>query len=202
MSKHILLKTICVSFIGICCGWGISRFMNTETFTLSRHVASIPPMTKLGLDPVSYDYVDIKIENVSIAEKKDETSLVHARITALKNIPTVLNYQWILGKDVITSDSLVGSLDPMVQGESKLLEFRVQNYSKEWQSHVSLALTGYLANHPVNRQAIISSRPEDSFEFVVQQAEQQNKRAPTGKVQKLSSGKTVKEKFRPENVVR
>ena len=176
--------------------------MHNEYEYNSRSTASIP-LTKIGMDEASYDYIDIKIENVSLADKKDDTSLIQVRVTALRDIPSALNYKWILGKDVLTSENLEGVLDPMTQGQSKIYELRVQNYSKEWQSHVSLALTGNMAGHNVQREVIVSSRPEDSFEYVVQQAalaEQQE--AKKGNVQKLSNGRAKSDRFRAGNIVR
>lgn len=199
--SNVVLKTICVSLLGISFGYGITRLMHNEYEFASRNTASIP-LTKLGLDQASFDYIDIKIENVSLAEKKEDTSLVQVRITALKDIPASLNYQWILGKDVVTSENLAGVLEPLTQGQSKIYELRVQNYSKEWQSHVSLSLSGDMSGHTVARDVIISSRPEDSFEYVVQQAALANAKAPPGQVQKLSNGKTLSEKFRKGNIIR
>ena len=202
MSKHVVLKTICVSLLGITFGYGLTRVMHNEYEYNSRSTASIP-LTKIGMDEASYDYIDIKIENVSLADKKDDTSLIQVRVTALRDIPSALNYKWILGKDVLTSENLEGVLDPMTQGQSKIYELRVQNYSKEWQSHVSLALTGNMAGHNVQREVIVSSRPEDSFEYVVQQAalaEQQE--AKKGNVQKLSNGRAKSDRFRAGNIVR
>ncbi|MES2802224.1 MAG: hypothetical protein V4654_07010 [Bdellovibrionota bacterium] len=201
MSKHVVLKTICVSLLGIGFGYGTTRLMHNEYEYANRSTASIP-LTKLGLDQASYDYIDIKIENISLADKKEDTSLVQVRITALKDISTSLNYKWILGKDVVTSENLEGVLEPLTQGQSKIYELRVQNYSKEYQSHVSLSLSGDMSGHVVARDVIVSSRPEDSFEYVVQQAALANENAPAGQVQKLSSGKTVNEKFRKGNIVR
>lgn len=201
MSKHIVLKTICVSLLGITFGYGITNLMHNEYEIASRNTASIP-LTKLGLDQASFDYIDIKIENASIADKKEDTSVVQVRITALKDIPAALNYKWILGKDVTTAESLDGVLEPLTQGQSKIYELRVQNYSKEYQSHVSLSLTGDMFGHKVARDVIVSSRPEDSFEYVVQQAALANEQAPAGKVQKLSNGKTVREKFRKDKIIR
>lgn len=205
MSKHIVLKTICVSLLGVSFGYGITRFMHNEyEFEMaSRKTASLP-LTKIGLDQASFDYIDMKIANISLADKKDDTSLVQVRITALKNIPSQLKFKWILGKEVISSESLEGILEPLAQGQSKVFEIRVQNYSKEWQSHVSLELSGDLSGHQVRRDVIISSRPEDSFEYVVQQAalaEEQAKKT-NGKVQTLSNGKSVSEKFRKDKIVR
>lgn len=205
MSKHVVLKTICVSLLGITFGYGITRVMHTEYEVSTRNTASIP-LTKLGVDQASYDYIDIKIENVSLADKKEGTSLVQVRITALRDIPSALNYQWILGKEVTTSETLEGILEPLTQGQSKVFELRVQNYSKEWQSHVSLNLSGDLSGHQVRRDVIISSRPEDSFEYVVQQAalaeEQAKKNSPSGKLQTLNNKKTLSEKFRKDKIVR
>lgn len=205
MSKHVVLKTICVSLLGITFGYGITRVMHTEYEVSTRNTASIP-LTKLGVDQASYDYIDIKIENVSLAEKKEGTSLVQVRITALRDIPSALNYQWVLGKEVTTSETLDGILEPLTQGQSKVFELRVQNYSKEWQSHVSMSLTGDLSGHQVRRDVIVSSRPEDSFEYVVQQAalaeEQAKQNSLSGKLQKLNNKKTLSEKFRKDKIIR
>lgn len=201
MSKHIVLKTICVSLMGITFGYSITNFMHNEYEIASRNMASVP-LSKLGLDEASFDYIDIKIENISLADKKEDTSVVQVHITALKNIPSALSYKWILGKDVSTTESLEGVLEPLSQGQSKIYELRVQNYSKEYQSHLSLSLSGDLSGHAVRRDVIISSRPEDSFEYVVQQAALSNEKAPAGEVQKLSSGKTVHEKFRKNKIIR
>lgn len=205
MSKYVVLKTICVSLLGITFGYGITRVMHTEYEVSTRNTASIP-LTKLGVDQASYDYIDIKIENVSLADKKEGTSLVQVRITALRDIPSALNYQWILGKEVTTSQNLDGILEPLTQGQSKIFELRVQNYSKEWQSHVSLNLNGDLSGHQVRRDVIISSRPEDSFEYVVQQAalaeEQAKQNSLSGKLQKLNNKKTLSEKFRKDKIIR
>lgn len=205
MSKHVVLKTICVSLLGITFGYGITRVMHTEYEVSTRNTASIP-LTKLGVDQASYDYIDIKIENVSLAEKKEGISLVQVRITALRDIPSALNYQWVLGKEVTTSETLDGILEPLTQGQSKVFELRVQNYSKEWQSHVSMSLTGDLSGHQVRRDVIVSSRPEDSFEYVVQQAalaeEQAKQNSLSGKLQKLNNKKTLSEKFRKDKIIR
>lgn len=204
MSKHVVLKTICVSLLGITFGYGITRVMHTEYEVSTRNTASVP-LTKLGVDQASYDYIDIKIENVSLAEKKEGTSLVQVRITALRDIPSALNYQWILGKEVTTSETLEGILEPLTQGQSKVFELRVQNYSKEWQSHVSMNLNGDLSGHQVRRDVIISSRPEDSFEYVVQQAalaEEQAKDSLSGKLQILNKKKSLSEKFRKDKIIR
>ena len=206
MSKHVVLKTICVSLLGISFGYGITRFMNTSEYSVdmaSRDTASIP-LTKIGLDQASFDYIDMKIDNVSLAEKLGETSVVQVRITALKNIPTPLKFKWILGKDVNTAENLEGVLEPLAQGESKIYELRVQNYSREFNSHVSMELSGDLSGHQVQREVIVSSRPEDSFEYVVQQAALAEKEAlkAHGKVQTLSNGKSVSDKFRKDKIVR
>lgn len=201
MSKHVVLNTICVSILGISFGYGLTRLMHNEYEIASRNTASVP-LTKLGLDQASFDYIDIKIENVSLAEKKEDPSIVQVRVTALKDIPAALNYKWILGKDVITTDNLEGVIEPLTQGQSKVYELRVENYSKEWQSHVSLSLSGNMLGHTVARDVIVSSRPEDSFEYVVQQAALANEKAPVGQVQKLSNGKTVSEKFRKDKIIR
>jgi hypothetical protein len=190
MSKHIILNTVFVSIMGIGFGYGVTRLMHEEL------------STKLCFDEASFNYFDLKIENVSVGDKKDDVALVHVTITALQDLPSSLNYKWILGKDVTTGEPAEGTIPQLKQGDSQVLELRVQNYSKEWQSHVSIAFSGNFSGHNVQREVIVSSRPEDSFEYVVQQAAIAEKNTPPGQVQKLSSGKTVSEKFRKSNIVR
>ena len=203
MSKYIVLKTICVSVLGVSFGYGLTKVMHTEYEYTNRSTASVP-LVKLGMDEASFDYIDIKIDNISLAEKKDETSLVQVHITALKDIPNSLEFKWVLGKDVLTSENLEGILEPMAKGQNKIYELRVQNYSKEWQSYVSLALTGNMSGHKVKREVIVSSRPEDSFEYVVQQAAlaEQQKAAQGKKLQKLNNGRPVSDRFRAGNIIR
>lgn len=205
MSKHVVLKTICVSLLGISFGYSITRLMHNEyEYEMASRLTASLPLTKLGIDQASYEYIDMKIENITLADKKNDTSVVQVRITALKNIPATLNYKWILGKEVLSGEVLEGVLQPLDQGDSKTFEIRVQNYSKEWNSHVSLELSGDLGGHYVQRDVIVSSRPEDSFEYVVQQAalaEHQARKA-NGKVQTLSNGKTLSEKFRKDKIIR
>ena len=203
MSKYIVLKTICVSVLGVSFGYGLTKVMHTEYEYTNRSTASVP-LVKLGMDEASFDYIDIKIDNVSLGEKKDETSLVQVHITALKDIPNSLEFRWVLGKDVLTSENLEGILEPMAKGQNKIYELRVQNYSKEWQSYVSLALTGNMSGHKVKREVIVSSRPEDSFEYVVQQAAlaEQQKAAQGKKLQKLNNGRPVSDRFRAGNIIR
>jgi hypothetical protein len=90
----------------------------------------------------------------------------------------------------------------MLTGETKELSLRVQNYSKEFRSHVSFTVQGSLGAHPVNRDTIVSSRPEDSFEYVVQQAEIQRQKNSSRGLQKLNNGKSLSEKFRADKIYR
>lgn len=204
MSKLVLLKTMAVSLLGIIFGYSVTQFVHSETVTPSRQLASAP-FLKLGVNHVLHDHLEMKIENTAVAENQDQTSLVQIKITALKNNSQPLNYQWILGKDVITSENLTGVLQPLAAGESQVLELRVQKFSKEWQSHVSLSISGEIAGQPAQREVIVSSRPEDSFEYVVQQAALAEKNSlvtSSKQIQKTSTNELPKNKFRKENIVR
>lgn len=204
MSKLVILKTMAVSLLGIIFGYSVTQFVHSETTAPSRQLASAP-FLKLGVNHILHDHLDMKIENTAVAENQDQTSLVQIKITALKNVSVPLNYQWILGKDVITSENLTGVLQPLAAGESHILELRVQKFSKEWQSHVSLSISGEIAGQPAQREVIVSSRPEDSFEYVVQQAalaEQNSPNESSKQIQKASSNELPKNKFRKENIIR
>ncbi|MFN3453969.1 MAG: hypothetical protein ACK41T_03350 [Pseudobdellovibrio sp.] len=204
MSKHILLKTALTSVLGIIVGYGVTQHTQQQIFAqknVTHRFLASTPLTKLGVDQVSYDYFNVSIDNKSLSESSNESSVVSVKITALKNIPVQLSYQWLLGREVITTDGLTGIITPMAAGEEKVFEIRLQNYSKEFLSHVSFIITGALGQHSVNRETLISSRPEDSFEYLVQKNEMRVN-LNEHNIQKLSTGENINKKFHPSKIIR
>lgn len=204
MSKHILLKTALTSVLGIIVGYGVTQHTQQQTFAqknLTHRFLASAPLTKLGVDQVSYDYFNVSIDNKSLSESSSESSVVSVKVTALKNIPVQLNYQWLLGREVVAFDDLTGVITPMTAGEEKIFEIRLQNYSKEFLTHVSFIVTGVLGQHTVNRETLISSRPEDSFEYLVQKNEMRINQNQHN-IQKLSTGESINKKFHPSKIIR
>jgi hypothetical protein len=201
MSSKFALKSIAVASAGLFIGYtGMTIANNTrESNFANRSVASLP-LLKIGADQISRDYFDIKIINEVIADNDSESSILKAIITAKKDLPEGMQYQWKLHKDMNSNDILDGSISALTAGKSTEISLQVVGFSKQINSHINFSVFGELDNHTLHRSVITSSRPEDSFEYIVEKAALHEKE--TGKVQKLSNGKPVRKKFNLNNVIR
>lgn len=204
MSSKFIVKSFLISTVGLFVGYAgmnalvaINSENKSEAF--ERTIAS-SPITKIGIDQISRDYFDIKISNQSVSEKNDETSVIQVTVTALKNLPAGLQYKWNLHKDMTSTDALTGQLEEMSAGSKKEFSLRVVGFSKQMNSHVNFSINGQIGGHILHRSVITSSRPEDSFEYVVEQAALHEQK--TGKIQKLSNGKSVRKKFDLNKVIK
>lgn len=208
MSKHILLKrtTLCI-LSGLAIGYTTTAiyqyyFKSKVNRSLSS-ISSNETISKLTTDQLSRNYFQVKINSDHLADSNEDISLIKATITALQDIPDSLKYVWILEKDAVTSDSLDGVIPALKAGESFEIQMRTQQFSRAIQNHISIQITGKIDQHSVDRKAIISSRPEDSFEYVVQQAAIERSQNPGDpKIQKLSNGQKINEKFNLDKIVR
>ena len=201
MPSKFIVKSFLISAVGIGIGYTSMNFAQNydRSENFERTIAS-SPILKLGADQISRDYYDIKIINEVVAEKKSETSIIKVTITAKKDLPVGLQYKWQLHKDMTSSDILIGALDALPAGTKKEFSLRVVGFSKEFNSHVNFLVFGQIGDHNLRRSVITSSRPEDSFEYIVEQAALAEQK--TGKIQKLSNGKSVRKKFDLDKVVK
>ena len=210
MSSKFILASITTISLGAIFGFSMMKMLQssptTENYTL-RTIASSPIM-KLGAEQVSKNYFDVRITNESVAAYDKEISIVKATITTLRDIPEGLQYRWQLHQDMISTDSLTGTLPEMKVGTTQEFTLTVTGFSKEHNSHINFVILGQLAGQNIRRSVITSSRPEDSLGYLVEQnalKEAQEEASGTKKINKLNNGKkpkTLKEKFNLNNVVR
>ncbi len=204
MSSKFIIKSFVISTVGLFVGYSgmnalVAMNSGNKSEMFERTIAS-SPITKIGIEQISREYFDIKIANQSVSAKNGEVSVIQVTVTALKNLPTGLQYKWNLHKDMTTTDALTGPLDEMIAGAKKEFSLHVVGFSKQINSHVNFSISGQIGEHTLNRTVITSSRPEDSFEYVVEQAALNEQK--TGQVQKLSNGKSVRKKFDLNKVVK
>lgn len=139
----------------------------------NRGLASVT-FSKLGSDHYSKSLFEVKIENESIASKADQESIITVKINALKTLPDGLNYTWNLPETVTVVDGAInGPLLGFSANETKELRLKVKGYSKEVRNYISFTIKGELDGNSVERDVLVSSRPEDSFEYVVQEKEKE-----------------------------
>jgi hypothetical protein len=154
---------------------------------------------KMQSEQVAKNYLNIQLVTEQIAVKKSDPSIIKVIITAVKDLPTGIKYNWLLHSDVITADAISGSLEEMKSGEKTEIKIQVTGFSKEVRTFINFKISGKIGTLQIHRNLITSSRPEDSFEYIVENSFANEKN--TGKIQKLSNGKSVRKKFDIKKVV-
>jgi hypothetical protein len=198
MSISNILKSAGIMIIGGLIGYNVVKYSSEKNVEQNRLLASVP-MAKLGSQQLAHTFFETKVHLKEIAKSESETSILKVTITALKNIPAGLTYNWVLPKDVHLvsgfTNELVGTLN---QGEVKEFEIQVNGFSKELRKYVSFEIAGQVNQLPLRHEVLLSSRIEDSLEYLIHQNElKKNSKIGT---QKLRA--RAKTKFAPENVIK
>ena len=184
--------------IGGLIGYNVVKYSTQKPIEQNRFLASMP-MAKLGSQQLARTYFETKVHLKDIAKNESETSTLKVTITALKNIPTGLVYSWVLPKDVnLVSGFANEQIGSLAQGESKDFEIQVNGFSKELRKYVSFEVIGDINQFPLRHEVLLSSRLEDSLEYLIHQNEL-NKKSEIG-TQKLRA--KAKSKFAPENIIK
>lgn len=208
MPKQFILNSICITLFGTFVGYSVTHLALSQANQTSLEMASLAPdsrytLTKLASQQIYQDYFDVRIKHDSIAKTSDGFSVVKAIVTAKKDLPAGLNFKWKLGEDVTTSEVLTGELEALKSGEKKEIALRVAGFNKHSQKYLSFVLSGQVDNHILHKETLSSSRPEDSFEYVVQQNYQLEQDQAAKKMNgKLSTKSARQKKFDLENVIK
>lgn len=196
-------------FFGAFVGYSVTNLVLEHKNEGSKDFASIDQshashsLTKLASQQIYQDYFDIRIKHEDISTDSDKSSVVKAVITAKRDLPAGLNYQWKLGQDVTSSAADVeGQLPEFKQGEKKELFLTVYGFHKKAQTYLSFILNGTIDNHILAKETLSSSRPEDSFEYVVQQQHELEKQESKKMSGKVSTQSAQRKKFDIENIVK
>ncbi len=209
MSKQFILNLLGITIIGVFTGYGVTHvFLNQNSDLYGnplRTTASINQnrtLTKIAAHQIYQDYFEVRIKHEHISEDGNQTSIVKAVLTAKKDLPAGLQYKWILGESVTASASHIdGTLKELKQGEQIEIPLIVYGFNKSAQTYLSFVIDGVVDSHKLHKEVLSSSRPEDSFEYVVQQAhaaEQEQRRAN----QKVETQSSRSKKFDLKKVIK
>lgn len=183
-----------MSFGGVLGYTSIQYFQKTES--VNRYIAS-QPISKLGAEQNAGYLFEVRVENNDFAAKETEVSTLQINVQALKDIPVGITYSWVLPQDVeVIEGQQHDVLGNFVAGETRSYTLKVKGFSKQLKKYVSFEIQGEHDQKQIRREVLISSRIEDSMEYLVQQNEVKSRRKMAGKLG------TTKSKFSPENVVK
>ena len=202
MSRYDVLKINITILLGIFCGYFISQNLSEST-TTDRSVASIPSHYKLGADYSSQNYFIVELNVVSLSINPDEASTIEMKITALKDFPNEISFQWNKHKNHTINDEYLGNIPALRAGEIFKREIQVTGFHKAQQSHVSLTIKGAFGKSSVDRSAIVASQVDQTFEHIVQQAAKNPQKKKNNEVDAQSKiSVNPLDRFKPENVIR
>jgi hypothetical protein len=213
MPTKFILNSICITIFGTFVGYGATHMAIKGGQSNSLEMASLAPnenphrISKLASQQIYQDYFDIRIKHDVIATTEDGQSVVKAIVTAKKDLPAGLSFQWKLGENVTSnSGEISGKLGAIKRGEKQEVLLPVYGFNKQSKKYLSFVVSGKVDSHDLHKESLSSSRPEDSFEYVVQQAHQlEQERAQEEAKQNNGKVKTKSvrsKKFDPENIIK
>lgn len=196
MSGHNILKSIAVIAIGGICGYSAVHHLKPQP--KHRFLASQPMISKVGQEQNARYLFDVQLNTDGLAQQDSGVSTVKVKITALRAIDAGLIYTWNLSDGVqVVEGSVHDQLGAFSSGEYKEFTLRVRGFSKENRKYLSFEVRGEVAQRNVRREVLISSRIEDSFEYVIQQNQLQQNQL-NGK----PGAQSINNRFKPENVIK
>lgn len=175
MSKLKQYKNHIVKFVFIFTamfglGYGTADYFiynGGESINQSPSLTSLLFNAKMGK---SLSFVNVQLEAPEIAENPNDLTEISGYITLLKSSNSSIKYQWILPEGVqIVEGELAGQLDSVVVEEPVEVVIVVKGYSSHEKKLVTLTAGTLVGDTPVSNVAIISSRPEDSQEYIAKQ---------------------------------
>ncbi|MBC7740590.1 MAG: hypothetical protein H7061_00230 [Bdellovibrionaceae bacterium] len=196
MSERKLLKPIMVIVSGAFFGFYAVQFFLPQPQAHNRFLASAT-MAKLGSEQFAKSLFDLKIKNEFVGDNNDEVSVIKVTLEAYQPLPAGLNYSWSLPEGAELVDGVIAGQLPLLSPD-QLQEFtiKVKGYAHDNKRHIIFNVKGDVNQNLVDQNVIVSSRPEDSFEYVVQQRE----KAIAKTQNKLGANKS-KSAIDPKNVV-
>lgn len=193
--SYNILKSLAVISVGAVVGYSSIKYLQPQE--KNRFIASYP-ISKMGKEQNARLLFDVKINADDLALNDSGVSTIKVTVEALKDINTNLIYKWNLGQDVdVVEGSLTDSLGVLTVNQTKEITLKVRGFSKQLKKFISFEVNGEFEQRPIQREVLISSRIEDSFEYVIQQNEiNRNKNQNF----KLGDSKS-KSKFSPDHIV-
>ncbi|MCC2678915.1 MAG: hypothetical protein K0R29_1491 [Pseudobdellovibrio sp.] len=194
MSISNILKSFLIMAVGGFTGYSVMNYTQ-KPLEQNRFMASVS-IAKMGQEQMARQFFDLQTDLSQIAKNESDVSEIKITVTALKNLNAGLNYRWILPPGVnMVQGPLQDQLPSLQTGETKELTIKVNGFSKELRKYLSLEISGNANQFPVKQEVLVSSRIEDSLEYLIQQSEKKNRQNGVNKMGKKS-------KFSAENIVR
>ncbi len=193
--SYNILKSVAVISVGAIVGYSTIKYFQPQE--KNRFIASYQ-ISKMGKEQGARLLFNVKINADDLALNDSGVSTIKVTVEALKDINTNLVYKWNLPQDVdVIEGSITERLGFFTADQSQEITLKVKGFSKQLKKFISFEVNGEFEQRPIQREVLISSRIEDSFEYVIQQNEINRTKNQNFK---LGDSKS-KSKFSPDNIV-
>lgn len=170
MSSSNFLKSFSIVAISAFVGYAAVSYIQ-QVNSPNRFLASAT-VSKMASAHFSRSVFDIKVTNVLIGATEADPSVVQVDVEVFKALPAGLPYSWNIPDDVtILEGQQAGQFAEFSANQIQTITLKIKGYNKTKKSYLGFYIDGTLGNVKLQRNALLSSRPEDSFEYVVQQNE-------------------------------
>lgn len=171
MSNKLATKQFFILFaffsFGFLSTFLFNKFSKNEFANNENKTAKILFNTKLGKQ---LSFVNVQLEFLNLANDNEDVSEIKAYVTLLKSSNNEISYKWNLPEGVfVVSGSAEGSLTNIDIEAPQELVLKVTGFSKMDKKLISLSANTMIGESAFGNVGLISSRPEDSYEFIANQ---------------------------------
>lgn len=171
MSNKLTAKQFLILFaffsFGFLSTFLFNKFSNNELANNENKTAKILFNTKLGKQ---LSFVNVQLEFLNLANDNEDVSEIKAYVTLLKSSNNEISYKWNLPEGVfVVSGSAEGLLTNIDTEAPQELVLKVTGFSKMDKKLISLSANTMIGESAFGNVGLISSRPEDSYEFIANQ---------------------------------
>ncbi len=148
-----------------------SNFAKIPNLAINK-ISQIEFKSKLGK---SLSFVNVQMEFVHLAKNSSDVTEIKAYITLLKSSNNLASYWWTLPEGVTLVEGDIEGLLQNVEPETpQELILKVSGFSKSEKKLISLSASTLIGDSSFSNVGLISSRPEDSYEFIAHKNFQEN----------------------------
>ncbi len=133
----------------------------------SEILSSVLVHAKMGK---SLAFVNVQLESDDIPDNPNDTVEITGYVTLLKSSNQTMKYQWLLPEGVtLVEGEKDGQLESVVVEQPVPVKIKVSGYSRYEKKLITLSASTMIGETSFSNVAILSSRPEDSHDFIAKQ---------------------------------
>ncbi len=199
MSNYNILKSLSVVTLGAVIGYSSVRGLMAKN-SPNRYLASAT-MSKMAVEQTSKSILDIQVKKSIIGLTDADSSTIEVSIEALQPIPAGVPFDWNLPEGVtVIKGASHGLLPEFTANQVQDFTLQVSGFNKSKKTYISFSVKGDMGSIKLQQEVLFSTRPEDSFEYVVQTFER--KKTEDSKASgKVSQTRLYKGPIDPKKIV-